>query len=149
MRFRATVLLSGKTATGFVVPEEVLTELDAGKRPKVTVTINGYTYRSTIAPYGGQLLLPLSAENRAGAGVAAGDTVDVDVALDAEPREVVVPDDLAAALAADPVARTSFDGLSFTSRNEYARWVESAKKPETRAARLDKTLSQLREGRKA
>jgi hypothetical protein len=147
MRFRATVFLGGKTATGIVVPEEVLAGLGGGKRPKVTVTINGYSYRSTIAPYGGQLLLPLSAENRTGAGVAAGDDVDVDVELDTAPREVAVPADLAQALDTDPVAAAFFAGLSFTNQRVYVQWIEDAKKPETRTARVTKAVEQLHEGR--
>ena len=91
MKFNSTVELGGKTATGYEVPEEVVTGLGGGKRPKVRVTINGYTYRSSIAPMGGKFMLPISAENRAGAGVQAGDQIEVEVEIDNEPREVNVP----------------------------------------------------------
>ena len=72
MRFSTTVLLGGRTATGLVVPPEIVEALGAGKKPAVTVTVGGHTYRSTVAPRGGQFMIPLSAENRAAAGVAAG-----------------------------------------------------------------------------
>ena len=97
-RFRATIELHGRTATGIEVPSEVVDGLDAGRRPPVRVTIGSHSYRTTVASRGGRFLVPLSAEQRAGAGVAAGDEVDVDVELDTAPREVDVPADLAAAL---------------------------------------------------
>jgi hypothetical protein len=149
MRFRATVELGGKTATGIEVPEEVVTALSSGGRPAVTVTIGGHTYRTTVARMGGRYLVPLSAENRAAAGVAAGDQVDVVVEPDTAPREVVVPADLADALAGDDVARATFAGLSYTHRKEWVRWVEEAKKPETRATRLARTVESLRAGKRA
>jgi hypothetical protein len=145
MRFRTTVLLGGKTATGLLVPAEVVEALDAGRQPKVHVTIGGHTYRSSVAVRGGQFLIPLSAENRTAAGVAAGDEVEVELTLDTAPREVEVPADLAEALAADPVARQLFDGLPFTHRKEYVRWIEEAKKPETRQNRVAKTLTKLKD----
>src|SRR4051794_41901247 len=103
MKFRTTVLLGGTTATGLPVPPEVVEGLGAGKRPPVRVTIGSHTYRSTVASRGGAYLGPLSAENRAGAGVAAGDEGDVDLELDTGPPGISVPDDLAA-------ARQSADG---------------------------------------
>ncbi|MBO0841127.1 MAG: DUF1905 domain-containing protein [Sciscionella sp.] len=148
MRFRTTVELGGKTATGLCVPDDVVSALGAGKRPKVIVTVGGHSYRSTVASMGGRFLVPLSAENRAAAGVSAGDEVEVDIAADHAPREVTVPGDLAAALAEDDAARANFDGLSFTHRKEWVRWIEEAKKPETRQTRLTKTISALREGKR-
>src|SRR5688572_17972686 len=111
MKFRTTLELGGKTATGIQVPEEVVTALGSGKRPAVNVTINGYTYRSTVAPMGGVYMLPVSAEVRANAGVAAGDELEVEVALDTAPREVVVPPDFAAALDGDAEAKQKFEAL--------------------------------------
>ena len=148
MKFRATVELNGKTATGFEVPEDVVEALGSGKRPQVTVTIEGYTYRTTVARMGGRFLVGLNAENRAAAGVAAGDQVDVDIQLDTGPREVEVPADLAGALAHDDVARANFDGLSYTHRKEWVRWIEEAKKTETRATRLARTVESLRAGKR-
>ena len=98
MKFRAPLLLNGKTATGFVVPPAVVEQLGTSKRPAVRVTINGHTYRSTIAVMGGNFMLGVSAEHREAAGVAAGDTVSVEVELDTAPRSVTVPDDFATAL---------------------------------------------------
>jgi hypothetical protein len=149
MKFRATVELNGKTATGIEVPAEVVTALGSGGRPPVAVTIGGYTYRTTVARMGGRYLIPLSAENRTAAAVAAGDQVDVDIEPDTAPREVEVPADLAEALAGDGAARATFDGLSFTHRKEWVRWVEEAKKPETRATRVTRTVESLRAGKQA
>jgi hypothetical protein len=142
MRFRAEVETNGRTATGIRVPAEVVAGLDAGKRVPVTVTINGYTYRTTVAPYTGMYLIPLSAENREGAGVRAGEVVDVDIERDTAPRAVTVPADLAEALDAAGV-RATFDGLSFTRRKEYVVAVEGAKKPETRRARIERAVAEL------
>src|SRR3954469_15206498 len=145
MRFSAEVELHGKTATGISVPASVVDALGAGKRVPVSVTINGYTYRTTIAPMGGVYLIPLAAENRTGAGVRAGEVVDVDIERDTAPREVTVPSDLAAALDEAGV-RAAFDALSFTRRKEYAVAVEGAKKPETRRARIEKAVAELSAG---
>ena len=148
MRFRTTIQLEGKTATGFRVPPDVVAALGGGKRPAVTVTIGGHTYRSTVAAYGDVFMLPLAAEHRAAAGVAAGDEVEVELAPDTAPREVEVPADLAAALAAEPEARAFFDGLSYSNRRWFVLSVEGAKTPETRLRRVDKAVAMLREGRK-
>ena len=142
MRFRAEVELHGKTATGITVPAEVVDGLGGGRRVPVTVTINGYTYRTTIAPMGGLYLIPVSADNRAGAGVRAGEVVDVDIERDTAAREVTVPADLAEALEAAGV-RAAFDALSFTRRKEYVVGVEGAKKPETRRARIERAVADL------
>jgi len=147
MRFRTTVELGGKTATGLAVPGDVVTALGGGRRPPVTITIGGHTYRTTIATMGGRFLVPLSAANRQAAGVAAGDEVDVAIELDAAPREVEVPDDLASALAAEPRARQFFEGLSFTHRKEWVRWVTEAKRAETRAQRIARTVDAVKAGR--
>jgi hypothetical protein len=146
MEFRTAVVLGGKTATGLQVPDDVVTALGSGKRPAVVVTVGAYTYRTTVAPMGGSYWIPLAAEHREAAGVAAGEEVDVRVELDTTPREVAVPDDLDAAL--DGAARSAFDGLAYSHRKEWVRWVEEAKKPETRAARIEKTAASLREGKK-
>jgi len=126
----------GMNATGLPVPADAVAAMGAGKRPKVTVSLNGYTYRSTVAAYGDVFMLPLSAEHRAAAGVRAGDQVEVAIELDLEPRTVEVPADLAAALAAQPGAAAAFDALSYTMRKEYVRQVEEAKAPATRDRRI-------------
>ena len=146
MRFRATVELGGKTATGIRVPAEVVARLGPSKRPAVRVTINGHTYRSTVAPLGGVHMLPVSAEIRERAGVAAGDEVEVDIELDTEPREVTVPPDFAAALDRDADARRSFDGLSYSNKRRYVLSIEEAKTEETRRRRIAKAIDTLRAG---
>jgi len=147
MKFHATVELGGKTATGIRIPDEVVESLGAGKRPAVTVGIGGHSYRSTVAVMDGVFMLPLSAENREAAGVVAGDEVDVEVALDTAPRVMTVPDDFAAALDADPAARRTFDGLSYSLQRFHVESVTGAKTVETRQRRIAKSVSTLREGR--
>lgn len=138
---------SGRTATGIRVPDEVVEALGSGRRPAVRVTINGFTYRSTIAVVSGAFMVGVSAENRAGTGVVGGDEVDVDIELDTAPREVTVPADLAAALDAEPVARATFDALSYSNRSWHVQSVEGAKTDETRQRRIAKSVAILREGR--
>jgi hypothetical protein len=147
VRFSTTIRLGGKTATGFSVPPEMVTALGPSKRPAVRVTINGHTYRSTVAPMGGEFMIPLSADNRQKAGVAAGDEVDVDLELDTEPREVVVPPDLSEALESEPDAKRFFEGLSYSNKGRIVLSVEGAKTAETRQRRIAKAVSNLREGR--
>lgn len=130
-------------ATGLRVPAEVVAELGAGKRPRVTVSLNGHTYRSTVAAYGDLFMLPLSAEHRIAAGVKAGDMVEVTIALDLAPRTVEVPADLAKALAARPGAAEAFDALSYTHRKEHVRAVEEAKSPATRERRIARIVAAL------
>jgi hypothetical protein len=147
MRFTTTLELNGKTATGFRVPAEVVASLGAGKRPPVLVTINGFTYRNTVATYGDISMLGVSAENRAGAGIGAGDTIEVDLELDSAPREVIVPDDLQAALDADPLAAATYARLSYSERRRHVLAIEDAKTPETRARRVARSVGLFHEGR--
>ena len=148
MRFRTTILQGGKTAAGIVIPDEIVEGLGAGKKPPIRVTIAGHTYRSTVARRGDRYLVGVSAENRAAAGVAGGDEVDVDIELDDQPREVTVPPDLAAALDADAQAKDFFEGLSYSQKQWYVLPIEEAKKPDTRRRRIAKAVSMLLEGRK-
>jgi hypothetical protein len=147
MRFHTTILTSGKTAAGIQVPPEIVEALGAGKVPKVRVTMRGYTYRSSVAMVGGVPMVGVSAENRAAAGVAGGDEVDVDLELDTAPREVIVPADFATALDAEPNARRTFDGLSYSNKSWHVGQVEGAKSDETRARRIARSVEILREGR--
>ncbi len=148
MRFRSTVRLGGKTATGIPVPTEVVDKLGQGKRPPVRVTINGHTYRSTVASRGGEFMLPVSAENRASAGIAAGDEVEVDIEPDTEPREVTVPPDFADALDREPAAKQQFDSLPYSHKLRHVLAIEQAKTAETRDRRINKAVSMLLEGRR-
>lgn len=143
MRFQATLELGGKTATGIRVPDAVVEALGSGKRPAVSVTINGHTYRSTVAVLGGVFMLPVSAEQRAAAGIAAGDVIDVDLSLDTAPRTVEVPDDLAAELNNHPAALAAYDALSPSGKKRHVLSVEGAKTTETRRRRIDKVLAEL------
>jgi antitoxin component of MazEF toxin-antitoxin module len=144
VRFRATLETNGKTATGIEVPSSVVDALDAGKRPPVRITLHEHTYRTTVARMGGRFLVPVSAEVRKAAGVTAGDELDVGIELDDAPRTVEVPADLAAALAEVPAAAQAWEKLSYTHRKEWARSVEDAKKPETRARRVAAAVEALR-----
>ncbi|MDQ1446302.1 MAG: hypothetical protein QOI20_2766 [Acidimicrobiaceae bacterium] len=145
--FRAVLQSNGKTATGIQVPDEVVAALAAGKRPAVQVTIGGHTYRSTVATMGGVFMIGVSADNRAKARVAAGDEVDVELALDSAPRTVTVPPDFGDALDAAPQARRFFEGLSYSQQRWFVDGIESAKKPETRARRVAQAVDRLADGR--
>jgi hypothetical protein len=147
MKFRTVIHQSGKTATGIVVPEAVVQALGAGRRPPVRVTIGGYTYRSTLATVDGMPMVGVSADHRAGAGVAAGDEVEVDIELDTEKREVAVPAELAAALDAEPAARRTFDALSNSNKSWHVLQVTGAKTDETRERRIARSVEALRAGR--
>jgi hypothetical protein len=147
MRLRTTILQTGKTAAGFEIPPGIVEALGSGKRPKVLVTIGGYTYRNTVAVMGGTYMIGVSAEHRAASGVKGGDEVDVDLELDTAPREVVVPADFAAALAAEPEAARTFEGLSFSNKSWHTYQIEDAKTEETRRRRIDRSIEALREGR--
>lgn len=145
--FRTTILAAGKTATGIEVPPEVVAALGRGQRPPVRVTISGHTYRSTVAVMGGRHMIGVSAENRARAGVQAGDEVDVRLALDSAPREVTVPADLGGALDREPDAKEFFASLSYSRRQWHVLSVESAKTPEARQRRIEKSIDLLKQRR--
>jgi hypothetical protein len=147
MRFRTTILQAGKTATGIQIPDEIVAKLGAGKRPPVKVTIKGHTYSSTVAPMGGVFMVGVSAENRERAGVAGGDTVQVDIELDSAPRDVTVPPDFAKALKRDALAKKTFDTLSPSNKKWHVTSIEGAKTAETRQRRIDKSVALLHEGR--
>ena len=143
MSFRTTLSLHGKSATGIEVPAEVVAALGSGKKPAVTVTVNGYSYRSTVAVMGGKNLIPVSAEHRKAAGLTAGDAIEVDLVLDTEPRTVDVPAELAEALKGAPEAKAAFEKASHSRQRQWAESVTSAKTDETRERRLAKVLDEL------
>jgi hypothetical protein len=144
-RFRTSLLAAGKTATGIEVPPELIERLGAGKRPAVVVTIGSCTYRTTVGVMGGRSLIPVSADNRRQAGIAAGDAIDVALELDTAPRHVELPADLAEALGKDDAARRFFEGLSASQKKWHVQQVESAKTPETRQRRIGKSMEMLRQ----
>jgi hypothetical protein len=147
MRFRAELESTGKNTAGFEVPETVVEGLGGGGHPKVVVVVDGFTFRTSIARMGGRFLLGVSADRRAQGGITPGQVYDVDVDLDTSPREIEVPDDLAAALAADDAATKFWDTLSYSKQSWHVHQVTSAKKAETRAARIEKSVTMLRDGR--
>jgi hypothetical protein len=135
-------------AAAFVLSDEQVAQLGEGaKRFPVSATVNGYTWRTSVARMRGEFLLGLNREVREGAGVQAGDTATAIVELDQAPREVEVPADLQASLEADPAAEEQFRRLAFTHRKEYVRWIEEAKRPETRQRRIEQAVEMLRDGR--
>ena len=148
MKFTTTILQSGKTATGIEVPPELVAALGSSKKPSVSVTLNGYTYRSTVAVMGGKFMIPVSSEVRNAARVAGGDSVEVEIALDTAPRVLELPEDFALALSRDAVAKAFFESLSYSSRRLYTLNIEAAKTVETRARRVAKAIEELR-GRKS
>ena len=147
MRFQGQIEAAGKTAAGIEVPLRVLEDLGAGKRPPVRVTINGHSYRTSVGSMGGRYLVSCSVENRRAAGVAAGDTVDVELVLDDQPREVALPDDFAQALRSESGAARFFDGLSYSERRWFVMGIEDAKTAETRQRRIIKAVERLKAGR--
>jgi hypothetical protein len=147
MKFRTTIRQTGRTATGIEVPEAVVEALGAGRKPPVRVTIGTYSYRSTLATVDGRPMVGLNADHRAASGLEGGQEVEVDIALDTEKREVTVPAELAAALERDPLARATFDRLSYSNKSWHVLQVTGAKTDETRDRRIAKSMEALRAGR--
>lgn len=143
VRFRAPVSQQQGTSPYVDVPPEVLAQISDKRRVPVAVTVNGHTFRTTIAPMQGCLLLGFNKANAAAARVAAGDVIDIELALDTAPREVDVPTELAAALASAPDAKAAYDALSYTHRREWAQYVAEAKQAQTRVRRAAKAVAQL------
>jgi hypothetical protein len=147
IRFRAQLQRRGPAAAVVLDETQVAAVGEGAKRFRVVATVNGYTWRTSVARMGGEFLLGLSREVRDGAGVQAGDEAEVTIELDEAPREVDVPADLAAALAADPQAAASFERMAFTHRKEYARWVAEAKRDETRQRRVAQAVEMIKAGK--
>src|SRR3954453_3155944 len=144
--FETTVAATGNN-TGIVVPEEVIDKLAAGKRPPVAVTVNGYDYRSTVAVMGGRYMIGISAAIRSATGLKGGDPISVTLAVADTPREVDVPADFAAALAADEQVGAFFGKLSNSLQRYHVDNFNGAKTAETRQRRIEKALSLFREGK--
>jgi hypothetical protein len=147
IQFRARLQPFGSAAAVVLDNDQVAAVGEGAKRFPVRATVNGYTWRTSVARMGGEFVLGLNREVREGAGVAAGDEVDVIIELDREVREVEVPAELAAALATDPQARASYERMAFTHRKEYARWIAEAKKEETRQRRVGQALEMIKAGK--
>lgn len=147
MGFRTTIQQTGGTAAGIEIPEAIVLALGAGKRPPVRVTLNGYTYRNTVAVMGGAYWIGVSNAHRTASGLAGGDEVDVELELDTAPRVVEVPADFAAALDALPASRATFDKLSNSNKSWHVLQIEGAKSDETRLRRIARSVEALGEGR--
>jgi hypothetical protein len=127
------------------VPAEVIAAL-GGARVWVKGTLNGVVFSSNTMPLGaGRAALGVHKATRQAAGAAIGDRVTIELERDDAPRQLDVPPDLSRALAADDLALAVFERLSFTHKREYADYVSEAKRPETRARRIEETLKQLRQ----
>jgi hypothetical protein len=146
-RFEAELEATQGGGAVVVVPFDVQ-EAFGSKRPPVRATVNGYSFRTTIAPMGRRSLLGLNRDVRDGAGVKVGETVSVELEPDDEPRVVEEPAGFAALLAAKPGARAAFDALSYTHRKEYVRWITDAKRDETRQRRFHRSVEMLQQGTK-
>ena len=147
IEFRAPLQPRGPAAAVVLDDAQVAEIGEGAKRFPVVATVNGYTWRTSVARMGGEFLVGLSREVRNGAGVNAGDDVDVILELDTEPRDVDVPPALAAALNGDEEARAAFEKMAFTHRKEYARWVAEAKREETRDRRAQQAMEMIKEGK--
>jgi Bacteriocin-protection, YdeI or OmpD-Associated/Domain of unknown function (DUF1905) len=147
MAFAAEVLSAGQGGGhAVVVPKEIAATFSS-KRPPVLARINGVEYRSRLMVYGGRTYLGLRKDLLRQAGVGVGDQVVIELVEDHEERVVVEPPELTHALAENPTAQAAYQKLPFTHRNEYARWIDEGKKPETRADRVAKTIKRLTEPR--
>ena len=148
MKFQTTIRQAeGSTATGIEIPEDVMAALEAGKKPPVRLTVNGYAYRSTVATVDGRSMVGFSADHRAASGLNGGDAVEVDIEVDTEPRTVELPDDFRAALEADPAALETFNKLSNSNKGFHVSNVTGTNNPETRQRRIEKSVAALHEGR--
>jgi len=147
MKFTTTLLQAGKTATGIHIPSEIVERMGAGKKPPVRITINGYTYRNTVAVMGGKYMVGVSAEHRSGAHVAGGDKIEVTIELDTEPRVVEVPQDLQKVLTKNPAAKKYFDTLSYSKKQGIVIPIKEAKAEDTRQRRIEKAIGMLNSGK--
>jgi hypothetical protein len=142
-KFKTILLQAGKTATGIKIPDEVIEKLGAGKKPPVKVTINGFTYRSTVAVMGGAYMVGVNAENREGAKVKGGDLIDVTIELDTDERTVEVPTELQKALNKNSTAKKKFETLSYSRKKALIVPIANAKTDETRNRNIEKALNSL------
>jgi len=145
--FDTTILQIGNN-TGICVPEEVVEKLGAGKKPTVTVTVNNYVYRNTIAVMDGKFMIGVSADIRNKTGIKGGDEVIVELELDNEPREVILPPDFKVALNENLNAKKFFEGLSYSNKQRYVLPIGQAKTEETRQRRIEKAIRNLSDGKK-
>ena len=144
--FETTVAASGNN-TGIEVPGDLIDQLAAGKRPPVLVNVNGYEYRNTVAVMGGRHMISISAAVRNATGLKGGDPIRVTLTVADTPREVNVPPDFAAALAADERARAFFGKLSNSMQRYHVDNINAAKSADTRQRRIDKAIALFLDGK--
>lgn len=144
MRFTAEVEATGGTTAGFRVPPDVVEALGSGKRPKVVVTINGYSWRSSVAPMGGASWVGVAAAHRGPAGVEPGTTHDIELELDTAPRVVEVPPELAQVFTEEPALAEAWGRLSYSHQRRLAEPVAAAKGADTRERRIARVVAELR-----
>ncbi len=144
--FETTVAASGNN-TGIVVPDEVIGQLAAGRRPAVLVDVNGYQYRNTVGVMGGKHMISISAAVRKATGMNGGDPIRVTLTVADTPQEVTLPAGFAAALAADEQASVFFGKLSNSMQRYHAGNITAAKSADTRQRRIDKAIALFRAGK--
>jgi Bacteriocin-protection, YdeI or OmpD-Associated/Domain of unknown function (DUF1905) len=144
--FDTTVTATGNN-TGIVVPDEMIEQLAAGRRPPVLISLNGYEYRSTVGVMNGKPMISVSAAVRTATGLKGGDSVQVTLTVADSPREVTIPEDFAAALAADEQAGVFFGKLPNSLQRYHIDSITSAKAADTRQRRLDKAIALFRAGK--
>ncbi len=146
-KFKTTILTAGKTATGISIPKEIIESLNAGKKPPIKVTLNGYNYRSTVAVMGGKYMVGVSADIREAARVKGGDTLIVEIELDNEERKVLLPLDFKKTLEKTPKAKKFFETLSYSKQKNHVTLIELAKTDATRQKRIAKSIADLLENK--
>lgn len=147
-KFQTTILTAGTTATGICIPDDIIEKFGAGKKPPVKISLNGYTYISTVGVMGGKSMVPVSAYVREAAGVKGGDTLTVEIELDTEIRAVTLPPDFKKALDKNVKAKKFFETLSYSKQKNHVTIIDQAKTDETRQRRIEKAISDLTEGKK-
>ena len=147
MKFKTKLLQAGKTATGIEIPDKIVEGFGAGKKPPVRITINGYTYRNTVAVMGGVFMVGVSAEHRKGANVQGGDVIEVTIELDTEPREVEIPEEFQKALKKNVTAKKYFESLAYSRKKAIVTLIKDAKTEETKQRRIEKSIQGLQEGK--
>jgi len=143
MKYKTTIVQTGNN-TGIHVPDNILERLNGGKRPLVKVKLNGYTYRSAVGKMGDKFMISLSSENRKNANVKGGDTLEVTVALDTEPRIVEVPTELQTELNKNKTAKEAFENLAPSKKKAFVLSVTDAKTEETKIRRIEKIIDTLK-----
>lgn len=143
MKFKTLLLQAGKTATGIKVPAEIVESFNKGRKPPVRITINGYSYRNTIAVMGGVYMVGVSAEHRKAANVQGGDEIEVTIELDTDPRDVEIPKEFEKVLSKNAVAKRNFDSLSNSKKKAIVIPIKDAKTEETRNRRIEKAIGLL------